>query len=47
MTIEIRFDYLKENIQEEIRNMLKEKGLDSPDERNWDVFPMVTFEIND
>ena len=41
--IEIYFDDLKEEVQKQI---LEEAGLKSPEEANWDIFPLCEFEIN-
>lgn len=40
--IEIYFDDLKEDVQKQI---LEQAGISSPDEMNWDIFPICTFEI--
>ena len=41
-TVEIMFDDLVEDKKEEI---LKEFAIGSPDEMNWDIFPIATVEM--
>lgn len=43
-TIEIMFDDLKEEIQEEI---LEAYGIESPSEMNWEIVPIAVLETED
>lgn len=41
-TVEIFFSDLNQNVQKEL---LDAEGISSPEEANWDVFPLATLEF--
>lgn len=44
MTIDIYFRDLKGDVQQEV---LEAAGVKTPEEMNWDVFPLTTIEVGE
>ncbi len=44
MTIDIYFHDLKEDVQQDV---LEAAGVKTPEEMNWDVFPLTTIEFGE